>query len=604
MVVPREQTQAIMDLRVQAAMTVDPAAEFTIADKFEEIVARYAERPFLIAGEETVSYAEVNRRANGVAHAALALGLAKGDTCAVSLDNRPEFFVAWFGLVKAGIRPAFLNTNVSGRPLAHALTITGAKACIVGDEALARFEAGESRAAGVPLWRWPDALHPATPELAALCALDFLVHAAQAGAQDLPRAARAGIRCRDTAVYVFTSGTTGLPKAALNSHWRWLSSGEQMRVTVKATEQDVFYCVLPLYHSAAGMSLTANALSAGAAIVMRRRFSASAFWGEVRRHRVTVCQYIGEICRYLLNQPPRSDDRDHTLRAMTGAGLSADVWERFQARFGVAQIFEGWGSTEANTNLMNLDNRIGSCGRIPYFERSNLRLARYDIESGAHLRDGAGLMIPCRPGEVGEVLGLISSPAPGMYGAVFEGYTSAEDTEKKILRNVFVAGDAWWSSGDLMRYDEDGYFFFVDRIGDTFRWKSENVSTQEVADAIGDFPGIETINVYGVHVPAQEGRAGMAALVMQPGCTLDAAAFHAHCRARLPFYAVPLFLRLSAQADITATFKLRKVDLQREGYDPARVRDPLLVLDDGAGSYVPYSAEALERLGVAPFAGD
>jgi fatty-acyl-CoA synthase len=317
-----------------------------------------------------------------------------------------------------------------------------------------------------------------------------------------------------------------------------------------------------------------------------------------------VCQYIGEICRYLLNQPERPDDRDHGLRAMTGAGLTPDVWQRFQQRFGVRQIFEGWGSTEANTNLLNVDNRIGSCGRIPFPERSNLRLARYDVERETHPRDAAGFMIPCRPGEVGEVIGLISSPQPGMYGARFEGYTSPEDTEKKILRNVFCAGDAWWSSGDLLRFDEDGYFFFVDRIGDTFRWKSENVSTQEVMDAIGAFPGMETINVYGVRVPQQEGRAGMAAIVMQPGRQLDSAAFLDYCRARLPFYAIPLFIRVSGQADMTATFKLRKVDLQRQGYDPLQVSEPLLVRDDEAGEYVAYSVAALERAGVLPFRGD
>jgi fatty-acyl-CoA synthase len=500
-------------------------------------------------------------------------------------------------LLKLGATASLVNHNLSGRSLAHCINTTGSAACLVGEEV---FDAVREVAGELAL-----------PEQRLLWVRDRAASACPGGARDFLGAAAArpatnpdttpSVRSGDTAFYVFTSGTTGLPKAALNSHWRWLSSGEQMRVTVNGGPDDVFYCVLPLYHGAAGMSLTANALSSGASIVLRRRFSASAFWEEVRSHRVTVCQYIGEICRYLLNQPERADDRAHGLRAMTGAGLSPEVWERFQRRFGVAQIFEGWGSTEANTNLLNVDNRVGSCGRVPFRERTNLRLVRYDVDTDSHPRGSDGLMIECRAGEPGELLGLISSPEPGRYGVRFEGYTSAQDTERKVLRDVFFPGDAWWRSGDLLRFDEDGYFWFVDRIGDTFRWKSENVSTQEVADALGDFPGIETINVYGVAVPGQEGRAGMAALVMQPGATFDPAAFHAHCRARLPGYAIPLFLRLSAQADITSTFKLRKVDLQRAGYDPVRVGEPLLVLDEAEGRYVPYCSEALARLRVAPF---
>ncbi|MNC18339.1 Long-chain-fatty-acid--CoA ligase FadD17 [compost metagenome] len=285
---------------------------------------------------------------------------------------------------------------------------------------------------------------------------------------------------------------------------------------------------------------------------------------------------------------------------MLGAGLSPESWQRWVERFGAVQVFEGWGSTEANTNLINVDNRIGSCGRVPYWEKTNFRLVRFDVETESHPRDANSFYLLCQPGEVGEAVGRIINH-PDIGGGRFEGYTSAEATEKKILRDVFEAGDAYWSSGDLLRYDEDGYFYFVDRIGDTFRWKSENVSTMEVADALADYPGLELVNIYGVQVPGQEGRAGMAAVLMQEGHAFDPDSFYALTEARLPRYAAPVFVRVSPSADLTSTFKLRKVDLQRQGYAPTAFDDPLYVRDDAAGTYRPYSLEALAAIGLQPF---
>ena len=284
---------------------------------------------------------------------------------------------------------------------------------------------------------------------------------------------------------------------------------------------------------------------------------------------------------------------------MLGAGLTADSWQRWIERFGPIQVFEGWGSTEANANLINVDNYVGSCGRVPDWSRTNLRLVRYDVESDTHPRDEQGFYQACGPGEVGEAIGFIVNH-PHIGGGRFEGYTSEQATESKIRRDVFHKGDAYWSSGDLLRYDEHGYFYFVDRIGDTFRWKSENVSTLEVADTLSDLPGLELINVYGVQVPEHEGRAGMAAILMQDGHCFDPQAFYDLTEARLPRYAAPVFVRVSAAADLTTTFKLRKVDLQRQGYDSALVQDPLFVRDDKAHTYVPLTPEnALLPLGPA-----
>ena len=504
------------------------------------------------------------------------------------------------GLVKLGVVVAFINTQVSGTPLLHALASTAAKALVVGEECLGNLLA----TADLPplaYWLVGDEENPWSGELPGFVDRHFASRLDHAPRSAFPRADRAGIEAQAPTLLIFTSGTTGLPKAARYSHMRWLSSGDVMEVTLDAGCEDVFYCCLPLYHGAAATSVTSTALSAGAAIVVRRRFSASEFWHDVNRHGITVFQYIGEICRYLLNRPQQPGEHQHSLRCMLGAGLSPESWRGWVQRFGPIQVFEGWGATEANTNLINLDNHPGACGRVPDWSRTNLRLIRYDVENDCHPRDENGFYQLAEVGEVGEAMGFIVDH-PQIGGGRFEGYTSAAATEGKIRRNVLREGDAYWSSGDLLREDAEGYCWFVDRIGDTFRWKSENVSTQEVADALGDLAGLELINIYGVQVPGHEGRAGMAAVLMQPGRTFEPAALYELSEARLPRYAAPLFVRVSTAADLTSTFKLRKVDLQRQGYSPEACADPLFIRDERARTYQPYSVELLQRLELPAFA--
>ena len=599
----REETQAKLDLRSVAAARIKPSQRYSVADRLEAQVDRFGDRDFLVYGDQRFSYHEVDERANQYANAFRARGIQPGDVCAMAMENRPDFFFCWFGLTKIGAVTAFINYHLRGRALLHALESTAARAVVIGEECLDGFLETEDTA-GYPRWLVSDDENP-VDRSALPVSLDQGFHdQVQLAPRSRPDAAlRAGIKAEDDMLYIFTSGTTGLPKAAKYSHMRWMTSGDVMEVTLEVTPADVFYCCLPLYHGAAATSVTSTALAGGAAIVFRRKFSASRFWSDVRENRVTIFQYIGEICRYLLNKPAQPDDRDHGLRCMLGAGLSRDVWTRWVERFGELDIFEGWGSTEANAATLNVDNRVGSCGRVPFWDKTNLRLLKFDTQTQTHVRDGEGCYVHCRPGEVGEAVGMILN-LPDIGAGRFEGYTSPEATESKILRNVFVEGDAWWASGDLLRYDEDGYCYFVDRIGDTFRWKSENVSTLEVADALGDFPGLELINIYGVLVPNHEGRAGMAAVLMQPGQQFDPQAFFAFANDRLPHYALPVFVRVSAMADMTSTFKLRKIDLQRQGYNPALFTDPLFVKDDQAGSYVPFSAEVLERLELPAFAGE
>ena len=599
--VPREQTQALLDQRAVASGQIKPGDRYTLADRLEQQAQRFGERPFLIYAEQTLSYAEVDARANQMAHTFYAKGLRAGDVCAIAMENRPEFFCTWFGLVKLGVVVAFINTQVNGRALLHALQTTAAKAVVIGEECLGNLQATEGLPS-VPFWLVPDREYPAGEPLPRGVDRQFAARLDSAPRTAFPRDIRADIRAEEPTLLIFTSGTTGLPKAARYSHMRWMSSGDVMEVTLQATCEDVFYCCLPLYHGAAATSVTSTALRVGASIVVRRKFSVREFWKDVARHHISVFQYIGEICRYLLNQPVVAGEREHSLRCMLGAGLTPDSWQRWLERFGPIQVFEGWGATEANASLINVDNYVGSCGRVPDWTKTNLRLVRFDVENDCHPRDEHGFYQLCEVGEVGEAMGFIVDH-PQIGGGRFEGYTNPEASESKIRRNVFCEGDAYWSSGDLLRYDADGYCYFVDRIGDTFRWKSENVSTLEVADALSELPGLELINIYGVQVPGNEGRAGMAAVLMQPGRAFDPAALFALGEASLPRYAAPVFVRVTQAADLTSTFKLRKVDLQRQGYCPQACGDPLFIRDETARTYRPYSAQALADAGLAPFGG-
>ena len=578
--------QAIFDRRLPVVAQHLPSSDFTFADLIEWRAAERGDALFLIDGDRRRTWTEVEGESRRIAHAVRELGLGRGDVCAIMLQNRIEYVTVMLGLVRAGVIAALLNTSIGGAALEHAIRETGARALIIGSECQSSFA---GIAADLPRWIVRDGD-------AALSdgRVDLLARADAIGDRPIPAGWRAGIVGQDTALFIFTSGTTGLPKAAILSHMRWLMGGDIKVAMMELDERDVFYCFLPMFHGAVIMSLFAAAVGAHGSLVIRRRFSASRFWDDVREHGVTTCQYVGEICRYLMNRPPRDDDRDHTLRAITGTGMSPELWGPFQRRFGVPQIYEGWGATECNTSLVNYENVPGAVGRVIDWARTNLRIVRFDVETETHPRDADGHLILCAPGEAGEAIAKITrSPRTG--AGRFEGYTSAAATERKILRDVFEPGDEYWSSGDLLRCEPSGQCYFVDRIGDTFRWKSENVSTQQVSDLLGDLPGLEMIVVYGVKVPGAEGRAGMAALIMQVGAVFDPEVFYTLATSRLAPFAVPLFVRVWRDPDFTASYKLRKVDLQREGYDPVQVDDPLFVIDRDRHRYVPITPAAIAR---------
>ncbi|MGB7173136.1 MAG: AMP-binding protein [Candidatus Acidiferrales bacterium] len=353
---------------------------------------------------------------------------------------------------------------------------------------------------------------------------------------------------------------------------------------------DRMYNCLPLYHSVGGIVATGALLINGGSVVIREKFSTQRFWDEVSEWDCTLFQYIGELCRYLVQEPPHPREKAHRLRMCCGNGLRGDVWNKFKNRFQIPQILEFYAATEGNVSLYNVDGQPGSIGRIPPFlrHRSNLALVKFDVETNEPVSSDTGFCIRCNANEEGEALGRIDGGGPTPE-ARFDGYYTREDTEKKIARNVFETGDAWFRTGDLLRMDENGYFYFVDRIGDTFRWKGENVSTAEVSLILLEYLGVVDAAVYGVTLPGYDGRAGMAALVVNSAFEL--AGLATYMESRLPRYAHPIFLRLCPAIETTSTFKHEKRRLIEQGYNPnAACGDPIYFNDPRQRAFVPLDA--------------
>ena len=385
-----------------------------------------------------------------------------------------------------------------------------------------------------------------------------------------------------------------MPKAANVDHYRVMLACFGFAGIMGTTSADRMYDCLPMYHSSGGLLATGALLVNGGSVVIRERFSAREFWDDVVRNDCTLFQYIGELCRYLLKAPPSEFESRHRLRLVCGNGLRGDVWEAFQARFAIPRILEFYAATEGNFSLYNVEGKPGAIGRIPRLlaHRFPAAIVRLDVELGIPARGEDGLCIPRARGEVGEAIGRIGTADDG--GGRFEGYTDATETEKKILRDVMAPGDAWFRTGDLMRLDEGGYFHFVDRVGDTFRWKGENVATSEVNEAVLDCPGVVDAATYGVEIPGADGRGGMAAVVVDE--RFDFREFQDHISRRLPPYAHPVFIRICAALETTETFKQKKQQLVREGFDPRLVTDPLFFRDDKAGAWCPIDAASYARI--------
>jgi fatty-acyl-CoA synthase len=553
----------------------------------EELASRFGDAPALLSDDECLTYRGLAERSARYARWAIAQGIAKGDAVCLLMPNRPEYMAAWLGITRVGGVVALINTNLAGPSLAHCINVAAPRHLIVSMEFVDRVTAVRQDLAGRPTTWMHGAPHSRFPRIDG--DLD------RYPGDPLREAERRPVTIDDRALYIYTSGTTGLPKAANVSHARVMQWSHWFAGLMDARASDRMYDCLPMYHSVGGILATGSVLMGGGSVVIRDTFSARDFWGDVVRWDCTMFQYIGELCRYLLHTEPHPHEKDHRIRICCGNGLRPDVWNAFKERFRIPQILEFYASTEGNVSLVNVDGMAGAIGRIPPFlaHRFPATLVRYDAEAEAPVRDARGFCVRCAANEVGEAIGQLLDDRSNV-GGRFEGYSSAEASEQKVLRNVFEPGDGWYRTGDLMRQDERGYFYFVDRIGDTFRWKGENVATSEVSDAIGAFPGIKEATVYGVPIPDTDGKAGMAAIVTDR--ELDFAALRTHLIERLPGYARPVFVRVRRDLDVTDTFKHTKSVLVREGYDPIAIEDPIYFDDRERQAFVRLNKSIYDRI--------
>ncbi len=553
----------------------------------EELAARSGDAPALLSDRERLSYRGLAARSNQYARWALEQRIAKGEVVCLLMTNRPEYFAIWLGITSVGGVVALLNTNLVGPSLAHCIRIVAPTHLIVSEEFV------DALAAATPSLTMPPEIWAHGIEHASYQRIDLDVER-RSGAT-LSSEERRPLAIDDQALYIYTSGTTGLPKAANVSHARVLQWCHWFAGMMGVGETDRMYNCLPMYHSVGGVMVPGATLVGGGSVVIREKFSAGQFWSDIIRWDCTMFQYIGELCRYLLHAAPSPNEGGHRIRMACGNGLAFGVWDAFKARFRIPQILEFYAATEGGVSLFNVQGKPGAIGHVPAFltHRFAPQLVKYDVANNQHIRDDQGFCIRCARNEIGEALGKVMDARTDV-GSRFEGYTNEQASDEKILRNVFGPGDAWVRTGDLMRRDEKGFFYFVDRIGDTFRWKGENVATSEVSEAICAFPCVKHANVYGVAIPGTEGRGGMAALVTAH--EMDLRAFRKHLICRLPAYARPMFLRVRDDIEVTGTFKYSKADLVRQGYDPVATTDVIYFNSPESQSFIRLDKALYDRI--------
>jgi len=552
---------------IEAASRLTGDQSRTFAALLDELGDTHGDRSALLSDSENFSFTQLAARSRQYTRWALGLGLKKGDGVGLLMPNRPEYFAVWVGISRMGAVVSLINTNLREASLAHCIEVVAPDHLIVDVALMAALGGAMGHMKTSPtVWRADQ------------------IDLKRINDKAFAKADVAGVGQADTALHIYTSGTTGLPKAARISHGRILSWSGWFSGLMGAQPDDRLYNCLPMYHSVGGVTAIGAALAGGASVLLRERFSASSFWSDIVRWDCTLFQYIGELCRYLLAAGQTPDEQRHRLRLICGNGLSAEVWTAFQARFAIPAVLEFYAATEASFSLYNVEARPGAVGRIPPFlaHRTSIALVRFDPEAELPLRAADGRCLACAPGEVGEAIGRISlSERAGP--SAFEGYTDAAASEQKVLKDVFEPGDAWFRTGDLMHKDAAGFFYFDDRVGETFRWKGENVASQTIHEIVTQCPGVCEAAVYGVKVPQADGRAGMAAIVADDDFNLLALADRV--MGQLPSFARPHFIRLMSRLPLTETFKVKKQALARDGFDIGRLSDPVYLLDPARGAY-------------------
>jgi len=598
---PRDLRGAFRYLRLLFLVYTYQKRNLTVPKVFSKVASSHPNKPALLYESSSWSFGELEAYSNRVAnYLTLHRGFRKGDCVALFMENRPEYVGIWLGCTKVGILPALINSNLQGNPLIHSIKSAAATGLIYGSElsqAVQEVTADVRRHVGDQLFVSTDAVTTQSEshnnakisqnaQIVDSNVVDFDVALMEESSPSPPQKTfTEQLQFTDKLLYIYTSGTTGLPKAAVIKHSRFYfyCAGMYYLNNLGGLGELRIYDPLPLYHSAGGVVGIGLMTVFGATVAIRRKFSVRNFWKDCVNFKCNGAQYIGEICRYLLSAPETPEEKQHKVEIMFGNGLRPQIWEQFTQRFAIPKIGEFYGATEGNSNVLNTESKAGSVGfaSVLFPGVYPVRLIRVD-ENGDVVRDPTtGCATICKPHETGEFVGKIIKGHPSRG---FDGYVDKAATEKKICRDVLRRGDMWFRSGDLLTMDEFGWMYFVDRMGDTYRWRGENVSTIEVEAVLSNVLNQSDTIVYGVEVPGVEGRAGMAAIV-EPSGGLDLKYFLSAVKNQLPSYATPIFLRLVQNLDITGTFKMKKMDLQREGFNPQQIEDRMFFYDVVKGAY-------------------
>lgn len=540
--------------------------------ELERIANQYPENQAVKSPDGSLTYRGLNESANRYAHFLISKGVGKGNTVILCFENRPELLAAYCGCAKVGAIASLINTNQRGDSLVHSFNLNKGKVVIIGEECYDFFS--EARA-GIDLLQSVLCMVRDTGKSATKDITDITGELEHMSAENPPTTP--GVTMKDPVAYVYTSGTTGgLPKAAVIINKRTVSAMFWFgKVVMPVKPSDTIYIPLPFFHTNAITVGWPPAMYNGAAVALRRKFSASKFLDDVRQFRATHFVYVGEVCRYLMALPAKPDDHETTLKYIVGNGLRPDIWMAFKKRFGIKKVYEFYGAAEGVgvfTNILNFDYSVGT-SVTPF------ALVAYDTESDRPVRDAQGFLKKVDKGQAGLLIMEISEKTP------FPGYSDKKKTEEKIIRDAFRKGDMWFNTGDLLRNMGFRHAQFADRLGDTFRWKGENVATQEVEKAIDTFPGVSVSAVYGITLPDSDGKAGMAAIVKDDKKPFDLSKLAGHLKTSLPKYALPLFVRIMPDFEWTATHKIKKTNLKEEGYDLSQVKEGMYVLLPGSEKY-------------------
>lgn len=590
---PRDAKALIRYIKILAMVRRFQKNNATIDEVFAKYVLKHPNKACFIFEDQTWTFKKVEEFANRIANHFEQNGYKNGDVVGLFMENRPEFVCTWLGLSKIGVIIPLINTNLRVNALIHSITVADCKALIYSESLRTAVEEVQSILPDeLILYQYSDSIN--TFKVDSSSKVKDLTKIMEICSPDYHTIKDNTYRHHNKLLYIYTSGTTGLPKAAVISHSRYIFIAGGIRHVASFTAEDIFYTPLPLYHTAGGVMSIGQALLFGATVVIRKKFSASGYFADCQKHQCTVAQYIGEMCRYMLATKPSECDTFHKVRTMFGNGLRPQIWPQFVERFKIQNVAEFYGATEGNANIVNVDNTVGAIGFVSRILPSvyPISIVRADPDSGEPIRGPDGLCQTCNPNEPGVFVGKIGHNNPSR---AFLGYVDKKASSKKVIHDVFKKGDTAFLSGDILVADERGYLYFKDRTGDTYRWKGENVSTSEVEAQVSNVAGYRDTVVYGVEIPHLEGRAGMAA-IMDANQSLDMNQLAIDVAKAIPNYARPQFIRLLTKVDMTGTFKLKKLDLQKEGFDPAKVTDRLYYLSP-KGSYELLTVSAFEQIG-------